>query len=162
MKRWPTSVVLAILCTLASGGSPLNSSQNGTPGSTSVEVPPPYHDRLSTDPFPTTLDPNQFGDNRPAVIAYTLAARIKDLLFQMPCYCGCDRDEHHRSLLDCYTSEHAEWCRICQKELMFCYLQRRKGKNPSQIRMEIAEGKAWRVNLHSLDHLLSLPPAAPK
>ena len=52
-----------------------------------------------------TLDPMQFtGEVREA---YKVAQENPDLLAQLHCYCGCDRINGHKNLLDCYRSRHA-------------------------------------------------------
>jgi len=38
--------------------------------------------------------------------AYAVAAKIKNILYQQPCYCHCDRSHGHTSLLDCFASKH--------------------------------------------------------
>ncbi len=61
-----------------------------------------------------TLDPKHFqGDVRQA---YEVAERDPALLAQMHCYCGCDRQEGHKSLLDCFRDDHGSKCAICVGE----------------------------------------------
>jgi hypothetical protein len=100
---------------------------------------PSYHAYALKPPFPDTLDPKQFPDalNRNV---YALAAKIKPVLYQQPCYCYCDRHAGHKSLLDCYASTHGSECDICQKEAVFAYQQTRKGKTPAEIRAAIIRG----------------------
>ena len=51
-----------------------------------------------------TLDPQQFqGDTR---LAYEAAQKHPDLLAQLHCYCGCQEHEGHKSLLDCFRTDH--------------------------------------------------------
>jgi len=71
---------------------------------------------------------------------HALAAKIKPVLYQQPCYCYCDRSVGHKSLLDCYASEHGSECDICQKEAVLAYQQTQKGKTPAQIRAAIIRG----------------------
>ena len=100
---------------------------------------PSYHAYALKPPFPATLDPKQFPDalNRNV---YALAAKIKPVLYQQPCYCYCDRHAGHKSLLDCYASTHGSECDICQKEAVLAYQQTQKGKTPEQIRAAIIRG----------------------
>jgi Protein of unknown function with PCYCGC motif len=107
-------------------------------GSTDQGIPS-YHAYVLKPPFPVTMDPKQFPDalNRNV---YALAAKIKPVLFQQPCYCYCDRSSGHKSLLDCYASKHGSECDICQKEAVFSYQQTQKGKTPEQIRAAIIHG----------------------
>ena len=108
---------------------------------------PSYHAYALKPPIPKTLDPNQFPDalNRNV---YALAARIKPVLYQQPCYCYCDRHEGHKSLLDCYATDHGSKCDICQKEAVLAYQLTRKGKTPEQIRAAIIRGDWKSVDLN--------------
>jgi hypothetical protein len=100
---------------------------------------PSYHAYALKPPFPATVDPKQFPDalNRNV---YALAAKVKAVLYQQPCYCYCDRSVGHKSLLDCFASEHGSQCDICQKEAVLAYQQTQKGKTPAQIRAAIIRG----------------------
>src|ERR1700686_1322715 len=108
---------------------------------------PSYHAYALKPPIPSTLDPNVFPDpfNRNV---YALAAKIKPVLDQQPCYCYCDRNAGHKSLLDCYVSEHGSECDICQREAVLAYQLTQKGKTPAQIRAAIIQGDWRSVNLN--------------
>jgi len=108
---------------------------------------PVYHDHPPQEALPLTLDPDQFRDKRPAYVAYTLAAQIKEVLYQAPCYCACNRSQGHRSLLDCFTGKHGANCPICQKEAIFCFLQHKQGKDAKQIREGLAKDEANKIDL---------------
>lgn len=61
-----------------------------------------------------TLDPNQFvGDVKKA---YQIAEHDPSLLAQLHCWCGCDRTDGHKNLLDCYRDTHGAHCAICTGE----------------------------------------------
>lgn len=109
-----------------------------------------YHDRPSTEPLPDTLSPSQFTDDHIAFVVYSLAAQIKQTLFQVPCYCPCDRRQGHTSLLDCYRDRHGVACPTCQKELLFCFREHQKGKTPAAMRDAIAQGKAWSTDVANI------------
>ena len=104
---------------------------------------PSYHAYALKPPYPATLDPKQFPDalNRNV---YALAAKVRPVLYQQPCYCYCDRHAGHKSLLDCFLSEHGAQCDICQKEAVLSYQLTQKGKSPAQIRAAIIRGD-WRL-----------------
>ena len=108
---------------------------------------PSYHAYALKPPFPATLDPMRFPDalNRNV---YALAAKIRPVLYQQPCYCYCDRHAGHRSLLDCFVSTHGSECDICQKEAVLAYQLTKKGKTPAQIREAIIHGDWRAVNLN--------------
>ncbi|HTV60888.1 MAG TPA: CYCXC family (seleno)protein [Verrucomicrobiae bacterium] len=109
---------------------------------------PPYHKHPPASPLPATLDPSQFSDPETRNI-YALAAKVKALLYQMPCYCGCDKEAGHKSLLDCYRDMHASGCDLCKKEAVFAATESKKGRSPAQIRKEIILGDWKSVNLSS-------------
>jgi len=108
---------------------------------------PSYHSVALKPPFPATLDPKQFPDalNRNV---YALAAKVRPVLYQQPCYCYCDRHEGHKSLLDCFVGTHGSICDICQKEAVLSYQLTQKGKTPGQIRAAIIRGDWHAVNLN--------------
>ena len=104
---------------------------------------PSYHAYALKPPYPATLDPGQFPDalNRNV---YALAAKVKPVLYQQPCYCYCDRHAGHKSLLDCYADTHGSHCDVCQKEAILSYQLTQKGKTPAQIRDAIIRGD-WKL-----------------
>ena len=117
--------------------------QMDMPGMAADQGIPSYHSYALKPPFPATLDPKQFPDalNRNV---YALAAKIRPVLYQQPCYCYCDRHAGHKSLLDCFASAHGAECDVCQKEAVLSYQLTQKGKTPAQIRAAIIHGD-WRA-----------------
>jgi len=81
--------------------------------------------------------------------AYELAAKIPNVIYQLPCYCYCDRSVGHKSLHSCYESAHAAHCGACMKELYFAYSETKKGKTPAQIRAAIIKGDWEKIDLSS-------------
>jgi hypothetical protein len=79
-----------------------------------------------------TLDPKLFvGKVREA---YKVAGEKPELLAQMYCYCGCDKTEGHRSLLDCFRDKHGSHCDICVGEALDSNRMFNQGAPPEQIR----------------------------
>jgi hypothetical protein len=113
---------------------------------------PAYHASRPHEPLPETLDPKQFADPETQNI-YALAAKEKAVLYQQPCYCRCDKEVGHKSLLDCYVDTHAAHCILCKKEAVFAYTETQAGKTAVQIRKEIMEGKWKDVDLSQYDTL---------
>ena len=111
---------------------------------------PAYHAEPPKGPLPDTLDPAQFLDAQTRNI-YTLAAKVKPILYQEPCYCGCDKEVGHKSLLDCFTDFHGAHCILCKKEAAFTYSESQQGKTAAQIRKEIMDGKWKEVDLTKYD-----------
>jgi len=81
--------------------------------------------------------------------AYELAAKIPNVIYQLPCYCYCDRSVGHKSLHSCYEGTHAAHCSACLKELYFAYDETKKGKTPSQIRAAIEKGEWEKIDLNT-------------
>jgi len=103
---------------------------------------PAFHDAPPQGDLPVTLSPTLFG-NVVVQNAYTLASRVKPILYQQPCYCHCDRSVGHTSLLDCFASKHGAGCDVCMREAIYSYEQSHKGKTAAQIRTGIEHGE-WR------------------
>src|SRR5215467_4942174 len=106
------------------------------------EPVPAYHTQLPPGELPQTMDPTEF-ENPVVKNSYALAAKVKKVLYQEPCYCHCDRSVGHGSLLDCFTSKHGSGCNICMAEALYSYQQTKKGKTTAQIREGIQKGE-WR------------------
>jgi Protein of unknown function with PCYCGC motif len=131
----------------ATGQAPQTQKPSGSTGMdmslpSSTEQVPAFHSQLPRTPLPETLDPAQFS----GVLvqnAYTVAARIRKLLYQQPCYCHCDKSQGHHSLLDCFAGNHGAECNLCMAEDFYTYEQSRAGKTAAQIRAGIIHGE-WR------------------
>jgi hypothetical protein len=79
--------------------------------------------------------------------SYLAAAKVSRVLYQLPCYCYCDRNHGHKSLHTCFESEHGANCSTCMKEALFAEQETRKGKTPAQIRAEIIHGDYEKIDL---------------
>ena len=120
-------------------------------------VLPAFHDAAPKGPLPDTLDPKQFPEIDNQNI-YALAAKEKAILYQQPCFCHCDREVGHGSLLDCYVDKHASVCLLCKKEAVFTYNEWKQGKTAAQIRQEIIDGKWKAVDLSKYDTEIIVTP----
>jgi hypothetical protein len=139
MMRKPLAIA-AICCTALTGfgiGAAYVKAQTGA-----AEDLPAYHGNPPSAPLPVTLDPKMFSDAQTQNI-YALAAKVKPVLYQQPCYCHCDRHAGHKSLLDCLVDGHGSVCDTCEKEAVYAYKQSKLGKTPAQIRVVIIHGK-WK------------------
>jgi hypothetical protein len=131
----------------------------GSPSAGPQEAPvvregdtPAYHRSLPKDGMkglPPTLDPKMFNDPR-VQAAYAMASKVRAVLYQQPCYCHCDNEVGHHSLLDCFAGEHASICQTCMMEGVYAYQQAKAGKSAAAIRAAIERG-AWKtINLNNL------------
>jgi len=78
---------------------------------------------------------------------YRIAAANQDVLEQIPCYCGCERDrEKYQNLKDCFYNretgdfdEHAASCAICLEEARDVEQWQDEGLSLKEIRDRIDE-----------------------
>ncbi|HEV2224343.1 MAG TPA: CYCXC family (seleno)protein [Candidatus Acidoferrales bacterium] len=111
-----------------------------------VQQVPAYHSAAPKGALPSTLPAHNFTDPLTKK-AYGYAAKIKPVLYQLPCYCHCDQAVGHTSLLSCYRDQHGAECEVCKKELFYAYEQNRGGKTAPQIRAGIIRGEWQKVDL---------------
>jgi hypothetical protein len=76
--------------------------------------------------------------------AYQVAQEIPDVIDQLYCYCECDKHSGHRSLLSCYTDNHAANCDVCQDEALDAAKMMKQGYSMAEIRSRI-DGKYSRM-----------------
>lgn len=110
---------------------------------------PAYHNTLPKGALPETLPPSEFRDPR-VQAAYAMASKVRGVLYQQPCYCHCDQELGHHSLLDCFAGDHASVCEACMMEGVYAYQQTKAGKTPGQIRAGIERGEWKNINLNDL------------
>lgn len=108
---------------------------------------PPYHSSAAEKRLPKTLSPEMFAGDRIVESAYSVAAKIRPVLYQLPCYCGCAATDHHKCLLDCFVGTHASACDICLKEVFYAYAEINKGRSVKYIRDRIIRGDWTRVRV---------------
>jgi Protein of unknown function with PCYCGC motif len=79
-----------------------------------------------------TLDPQNFQGN--VREAYEVAEKDPALLAQLHCYCGCDKTDGHKNLLDCFRDTHGSTCAICCGEARDAEAMASRGMPIEQIR----------------------------
>lgn len=94
----------------------------------------------------STLDPSLFrgeflGGQYSIEKAYRAAKEIPQILDHLYCYCHCEKTIGMKSLLSCYTNEHASHCYICLGEALMAYDLYKQGKSLQEI--EKAVDKAF-------------------
>ena len=119
--------------------------------------PPAFH---ATPPaqgqtLPPVLTEKQLaeqGFNQPAQIAsYKAAAKVGSVMYQVPCYCYCDRSFGHTSLHSCFESAHGAHCGTCMAETLYAYQMTKKGLSTKTIRDGIIRGDWKLVDLQHPD-----------
>lgn len=85
------------------------------------------------------LDPNRFSDTRiyerEVKPAYEIAQKYPKTLDQLHCFCECQESmiHRHKTLLTCFTSQHAAGCGICLREATLAGELKGKGLPDDQI-----------------------------
>lgn len=85
------------------------------------------------------LDPARFSDTRiyEAEVrpAYEIARKYPKTLDALHCFCECQESmrDRHKTLLTCFTSQHAAGCGICIREAMLAGELKDKGMADEQI-----------------------------
>lgn len=83
-------------------------------------------------------------------LIYSAAAKNRELLENIPCYCGCGESANHKNNYDCFVYENKEngaivWddhgtkCGVCLEIAAQSVLQLQGGKSIKEIRSEINE-----------------------
>ena len=84
------------------------------------------------------------------VAVYKEAAQIPNVLYQLPCYCRCDRALGHTSLHSCFEGTHGAICSTCAQEGAYAYKMTMEGRTPQQIRAGIERHEYESIDLDAL------------
>jgi hypothetical protein len=85
------------------------------------------------------LDPQLFADTRiyepEAKPAYEVARRIPATIDRLHCFCECAENPqfHHKTLLTCFTDNHAAGCGICIREAVMASELKQKGASDDEV-----------------------------
>jgi hypothetical protein len=71
-------------------------------------------------------------------------------LYQLPCYCRCDKGLGHESLRSCFEGLHGAECSTCAKEGVYAYQMTMQGKTVKQIRDGIMNKEYMSIDLSSI------------
>ena len=140
--RFWLTIAIALVCVAANAqwtnpGTDIPAFHNNAPARSAV-LPPILHGKQLTGPnFQLAWQ----------VKVYQDAAKIPNVLYQLPCYCHCDRALGHQSLRSCFEGLHGAECGTCAKEGFYAYQMTRKGRTPKQIRAGIERGDWQKVDL---------------
>ncbi|MEO7003881.1 MAG: CYCXC family (seleno)protein [Acidobacteriaceae bacterium] len=136
-RFWMTFAI-AMLCVAANAqwtdpSAEIPAFHTSAPASSAIE-PPILHGRQLTGPnfqLPWQVE------------VYKEVAKIPNVLYQLPCYCRCDRALGHKSLRSCFEGLHGAECDTCAKEGLYAYRMTRKRWPARRIRAGIERGD-WR------------------
>jgi hypothetical protein len=158
LKRVLVSVALALLIVAAyavpSGPVPIGTvhAQWTDPQS---DIPAFHPDPPARgQALPPILSGNQltgaFFREKWQVEVYKEAAQIPAVLYQLPCYCRCDRALGHSSLHSCFEGTHGAICSTCAAEGAYAYQKTKLGWTPKQIRAGIERKEYESIDLDAL------------
>jgi len=83
-------------------------------------------------------------------VVYADAAKVPKVLYQLPCYCRCDRAMGHTSLHSCFEDLHGAECSTCAKEGYYAYQMSLKGKTVKEIRDGVMRKDFESIDLNSI------------
>jgi hypothetical protein len=87
------------------------------------------------------LDPSLFerGYERDVPLAYAAARKYPDLIDRIHCFCECKENqrEHHKTLLTCFTNQHAAGCGICQHEAIMAAQLKDRGVSDDEAEITV-------------------------
>jgi hypothetical protein len=82
-----------------------------------------------------TLSPAYFTGK--AAMAYKAAREIPEVIDSLYCYCDCEKNFGHKSLLSCHVDQHSKYCNICMDEAIMAYRMHKQGKSILEIRKAV-------------------------
>ncbi len=87
------------------------------------------------------LDPGKFSswDNPDVKKSYEAAKKYPDTMDRLHCFCECKESprEHHKTLLTCFTNEHAAGCGICQHEALMAAKLKEQGASDEEVEITV-------------------------
>ena len=139
MPRSPRAalVLTALLAAAAAGVSAADKSQSA--GRKKPTPAAPQNDCKTCLERRPILDGSRFTDSSvfepDATAAYRVAHEIPATLDKLHCFCECAESArfHHKTLLTCFTDDHAAGCGICVKEALLASELKRKGAPDDEI-----------------------------
>ncbi len=81
---------------------------------------------------------------------YEQAAQVQRVIYQLPCYCRCDKALGHQSLHSCFEGTHGAVCSTCAKEGAYAFKMTKLGKTPAEIRAGIEKKEYESIDLNAL------------
>jgi hypothetical protein len=132
LNPWVAVTVVVVVAAATYAGLSIYRSRTAESAST-----PPVTANDAAKNLRMTLDPNQFiGEVKQA---YLIAESDPALLAQLHCWCGCDRTDGHKNLLDCYRDTHGAHCSICTGEAIEAEKLASQGMPVEKIRDALRE-----------------------
>lgn len=133
MRYFPLAI--GVLVALGLGGAYFFSRSGPAEAPLAGQVQGPHSSAIGGETRPT-LDPTQFTGKISQ--AYQVAREIPQVLDQIYCYCECQENYGHKSLLSCYVDLHAVGCDVCLDEaLLASSYNNKEGYSIAEIREKL-------------------------
>jgi hypothetical protein len=132
------AVVLAATLALAADKSSTASKKKATPSAAAAAAPAANSCKTCVERRPV-LDPALFSDTRiyepQAKPSYEIARRIPATIDRLHCFCECAESQQfkHKTLLTCFTDNHAAACGICMRETLLAWDLKQKGASDDEV-----------------------------
>ncbi|MBC8646082.1 MAG: hypothetical protein H7X85_02890 [Thermoanaerobaculia bacterium] len=156
MRSRTVSVIL-VTAALAAGAALASSGKAGTQAAPAKNAKrPALNGCTSCIERRPLLDPKLFADTRtyePEVArAYEAARKYPATLDRLHCFCECQESLKfkHKTLLTCFTDEHAAGCGICIKEALIA--AELKGRGASDEEIETLVEGSFKTDGHAPTH----------
>jgi hypothetical protein len=141
---------LAIFALILAGGITYAQWANGTSNPVPAYHTSPPAKNAKLAPILSQQQLEHYGLTMPVQReAYKAAAKSSAVIYQMPCYCYCDRNHGHKSLRSCFEGTHGANCGTCAQESLYSYQMSRKGWSVNQIRDGIIRGDFRQIDLEN-------------
>ena len=123
--------LLAVVAVSASAAGPKASPKK-------APAPPPANSCTDCSERRPILDSKLFADPRfekEVMPAYQVARKYPRTLDRLHCFCECQESmiHRHKTLLTCFTNDHAAGCGICLREALMAAELKEKGMPDDQI-----------------------------
>ena len=133
--------VLAMAATAALGTAQPGKAKTPAPAAAAKAAAGPQNSCSTCLERRPILDPMRFAKGYEPEVkpSYEAAQKYPDLLDRIHCFCECKESprEHHRTLLTCFTTEHAAGCGICQREALLAAQLKERGASDDDIELTV-------------------------
>jgi Pyruvate/2-oxoacid:ferredoxin oxidoreductase delta subunit len=151
----PAAVALSALVALGAVASAASTRQKAAPRKPAPAAAAKNSCASCSEKAPV-LDPKLFADTtryEPEVVpAYEVARKYPQTLDRLHCFCECQESmtHRHKTLLTCFTTDHAAGCGICIREAVLAGELKDKGLPDDQIENTVES--AFRTDGHRPTH----------
>ena len=133
----PRLLLAAVAGLAVAACAPQADGGSATTPATAVQAPPAAASPEPADGAPSrVLDPASF-DDADTRAAYAAARQYAHVLESVYCHCHCKENIGHRALIECFETDHATGCDICQRSALIAARMAADGKSTAEIKQAI-------------------------